>query len=427
MQQKENLIMKFVIDRFENLQEERVFVIVVVVVLIIMCLSLKRWLTKNLGREASRAGEALLRGKPHKSQTLTRALFLFFPYCQHIISDEEKKPCENVFAATTILTETSFLSLASRNVIEAMDFALCIFGPILFFLHHFSFDISYGELITIKLKSVWSFWLLTRFLLPTTLTGSDLANNLTLLIISEEEADSVAGLQIISVSLQAIVWLITTAVIANAFFEYDIGAFLSALGIGGIILGLALRRIMEDFLAGLVLILGHSWFKVGDTIQLNNGNLYIVEEIALTATRLIVYDDGSVLHISNNKLLADGLTNLSQRKSPRPIHIHFLISLDAKVENLDKFLLKLTSTALELPDISKHVQRSGSPPYYGAQFRTLTSQGFEIEFIFTMHNASDPDLYKTIQTKVHLAIIRLLQEHSLSLAYPRINFSVPSR
>lgn len=100
----------------------------------------------------------------------------------------------------------------------------------------------------------------------------------------------------------AIITLGILLALAIAIPSLDFAAALGALGIGGIVIGFALKDIVQNFLAG-ILILSNRPFHLGDQIRTGEHE-GTVEDIQVRATLLRTYDNRRVV-IPNSELFTN--------------------------------------------------------------------------------------------------------------------------
>ncbi len=93
-------------------------------------------------------------------------------------------------------------------------------------------------------------------------------------------------------------------IIVLAKMGYDVSAFVTSLGVGGIAIAMASQQILQNFFGGIV-ILADGTFRIGDRIVVK-GHEGIVKEISLRTTR-IEKDDGSIVSIPNSVLLKEAV------------------------------------------------------------------------------------------------------------------------
>ena len=101
-----------------------------------------------------------------------------------------------------------------------------------------------------------------------------------------------------SVALILILWI----------FRVDITGLLAGLGIGALVIGFALKDIIENWVSGLLIFTGKT-YKIGDVIQV--GNLKgVVKAISLRTTVLKTYDRNEII-MPNSLLLKEKIINLT--------------------------------------------------------------------------------------------------------------------
>jgi small conductance mechanosensitive channel len=93
-----------------------------------------------------------------------------------------------------------------------------------------------------------------------------------------------------------------------------VGTALAGLGIAGLALAFAVQGILENFIAGLILLVRKP-FRAGDQIRTNDFE-GTVEDIDLRVTRMVDYD-GELILIPNRDVYTHPLVNLTRRGSRR--------------------------------------------------------------------------------------------------------------
>jgi small-conductance mechanosensitive channel len=96
----------------------------------------------------------------------------------------------------------------------------------------------------------------------------------------------------------------------------EVGSVLAALAVAGVAVGLAVQGILENFIAGVILLVRKP-FSAGD--QVRSGEFEgTVESIDLRVTNLIDYD-GEIILIPNRDVYNDPLVNLTRRGKRRTV------------------------------------------------------------------------------------------------------------
>ncbi len=123
------------------------------------------------------------------------------------------------------------------------------------------------------------------------------------------------------------------AILALWTFEIDVTGIVASLGIGALIIGFALKDIIENWVSGLLLISGKT-YRTGDVIRV--GNLTgVVTDISLRTTKLKTYDRNEII-IPNSMLLKGELVNLTGGKKETVASITSYIDYVFDIEKAKK-------------------------------------------------------------------------------------------
>lgn len=118
----------------------------------------------------------------------------------------------------------------------------------------------------------------------------------------------------------------------------NVNSFLAGLGIASVIIGLALKDIMEDILSGITIVLEDK-FSVGDYIEINNFAGTVIN-VTLRSTTIKNYEN--TVKIINNRLI-NQVTNYSKegQKITIDVPIPYTISNKKCDEVLDKIVKRI--------------------------------------------------------------------------------------
>jgi small conductance mechanosensitive channel len=108
--------------------------------------------------------------------------------------------------------------------------------------------------------------------------------------------------------------VVATILLALAVAGVEVGPALAGLGLAGLAVALALQGILENFIAGIILM-ARKPFRPGDQISSNDLEGTVVD-IDTRVTRLLSYDGESVL-IPNIEVFRQPLINFTRRGSRR--------------------------------------------------------------------------------------------------------------
>jgi len=126
----------------------------------------------------------------------------------------------------------------------------------------------------------------------------------------------------------------------------SLAVFGGALGVG---VGLGLQGVVKEFVSGIVLIFDEE-LRVGDYIELENGQRGVVHEIGARATRIRNNDSVDIL-IPNSQLIQGTVTNWTLRGHTRRIHVPFRCAYGVDKEKVrDAVLAAAQAVPFTLPD-----------------------------------------------------------------------------
>ena len=130
----------------------------------------------------------------------------------------------------------------------------------------------------------------------------------------------------------------------------DITPILTALGVGGLAVALALQDTLSNLFAGFyVSLAGH--IRVGDFIQLESGQRGYVTDIGWRSTTLRERQNNLIV-IPNNKLSQSTVSNYHLPERRMALSLQIGVSYDADVERVERLLLDIVSSA-DIPGLLK--------------------------------------------------------------------------
>ncbi len=147
--------------------------------------------------------------------------------------------------------------------------------------------------------------------------------------------------------------LLGAAIIASSVWGADLGRLLAALGVGSVVLGLALQDVLGGLFSGIAL-LSSKPFTIGDWIRIGDIDGR-VETIDWRAVTLIDFSGDSIV-VPNAVIAKERFKNFSR---PNPIHresVGFDISFDDPPNKVKQVLLEAASeTKMILKEPAPHV------------------------------------------------------------------------
>lgn len=148
----------------------------------------------------------------------------------------------------------------------------------------------------------------------------------------------------------ATIFIIATALIISLkHFNYDILSLVTALGIGSLAIGMAAKDTLAHVISGFTIMLDRP-FRLGDRIQLRDGQLGDVVTIGLRSTKIRTLDN-MLLIIPNSDLCNTTLINLAFPD----VRIKGKIILGvAYGSDIDVVKRVLVEAALEVPEVVRN-------------------------------------------------------------------------
>jgi small-conductance mechanosensitive channel len=130
----------------------------------------------------------------------------------------------------------------------------------------------------------------------------------------------------------------------------SIAPMVTALGVGGLAVGLALKDTLENLFAGINLLMERA-IRVGDFIRLESGQEGIVTDINWRTTRVRLLANNIVV-IPNGKLAQSVITNYYLPEKRLSLLIPVSVSYDTDPEQVERILIEVAKkTAGEVPGL----------------------------------------------------------------------------
>jgi small-conductance mechanosensitive channel len=184
-------------------------------------------------------------------------------------------------------------------------------------------------------------------------------------------------------------------------FGIDITPFLTALGVGGLAVALALQDTLSNLFAGFYISVAGQ-IRVGDFIQLESGQRGYVTDIGWRSTTLRERANNLIV-IPNNKLSQSTVTNFTLPDRPIALSIQVGVSIDSDIDKVEKVLADAVSTT-EAPGLLKEPAPA-----------VLLMPGFGergLDFTIICHVANFEDQFR-VQHEIRKTIVRLFRKEGI--------------
>jgi small conductance mechanosensitive channel len=183
-----------------------------------------------------------------------------------------------------------------------------------------------------------------------------------------------------------------------------IGPLLGALGLGGLVLALALQKVAENFVGALILQTRRP-FTVGDTVDLD-GNVGVVTDVDARTTVLRGLD-GSMIRIPNGEVLNAAIVNKT-REAHRRSELAVGVAYDTDLE-------RATEVLGEAVDRVRRVSSTPPPAVMLRQFGASS-----IDFTIYYWHRSDVPSELAATHDLMIAVHHALADAGITIAFPQM-------
>jgi small-conductance mechanosensitive channel len=167
---------------------------------------------------------------------------------------------------------------------------------------------------------------------------------------TEREEGITRSLSLFNTIISIVVFSIGALVTLDSL-GISITPIITALGVGGLAVALALQDTLSNLFAGIHITIARI-FKPGDYIILNTGEEGTVRDITWRYTTLITQSNNVVV-IPNSKLASTSVTNFSLPQKSLDISIPLNIAYNSDLDKVEKITLEVVTTVLKEMNIEK--------------------------------------------------------------------------
>ena len=183
-----------------------------------------------------------------------------------------------------------------------------------------------------------------------------------------------------------------------------VGPLIGALGIGGLVLALALQKVVENFVGALILQTRRP-FTIGDTVDVD-GNLGVVTDVDARTVALRGLD-GSIIRVPNTEVLTHAIVNLTRdpvRRSELAVGVAYDSNLDEAARVLEQAVSRVA-----------RIRSDPKPQVLLSQFGSSS-----IDFtIYYWHTSDVPSELATTHDLM-LAVHHSLADAGITIAFPQM-------
>lgn len=187
-----------------------------------------------------------------------------------------------------------------------------------------------------------------------------------------------------------------------------LAVFGGALGVG---LGFGLQAIASNFISGIILLLDRS-LKVGDHIELENGNSGTILSLNMRSTTLETYT-GKVIVVPNETFITGAFTNWTHNNPKQRYTIEFQVAYNTDIEHLVDVLREVVASHPQV--ISGSDAAIEELP--DAEIAGFGDSGIDILIEFWMEGIDDGR--NRVGADLNMMIWKALREHGIEIPYPQ--------
>jgi small-conductance mechanosensitive channel len=184
-------------------------------------------------------------------------------------------------------------------------------------------------------------------------------------------------------------------------FNVSITPLLTALGVGGLAVALALQDTLANFFAG-VHILVETPIRLGDFVKLSTGEEGVVTDIGWRTTRVRTGSNNTIV-IPNTKITSGILTNFGMPDGRVVTEVTIIASLDADPEKIAPLLMEAASSA-------PGALSDPSPVLLFDPGVTLTHMQFKL-----LVHVPNQALRGSVQSAIRVHALELFRKHKVPL------------
>ncbi len=215
-----------------------------------------------------------------------------------------------------------------------------------------------------------------------------------------------AGLSVTIVTV--VIWMVGGLVLLGGL-GVSVTPILTALGVGGLAVALALQDTLSNFFAGIHLLIEKP-IRVGDFVKLETGQEGYVDDIGWRTTRIRMLPNNMVI-IPNSKMTQSVVTNYSLPEPRMALLIPIGVSYEANPDHVERLLIEEATHAIgDTPGLL-------AEPAPMVRFIPGFGQS-SLDFTLICQVREFTDQY-LVQHELRKRILRRLKEEGIEIPFPQ--------
>ena len=193
------------------------------------------------------------------------------------------------------------------------------------------------------------------------------------------------------------------------YYGISIAPILTALGVGGMAVALALQETLANIFSGLHLILSKQ-LRLGDYIHLSSGEEGRVTDITWRFTTIVPVGEGNMVVIPNQKIASSIITNYSMPRHDIVIKIPVGVAYDSDLQKVEDVTLEVARQVLT--DLNEKLDADRQPVVRFYNFGDSS-----IDFNVLLHSARFDDQFRLKHEFIKALTARFRQE-GIEIPFP---------
>lgn len=194
----------------------------------------------------------------------------------------------------------------------------------------------------------------------------------------------------------------------------NVNSIMASLGIGGVALAFASQDTIANFFGSVSIIIDRP-FIVGDLVKTSSAE-GTVDAIGFRSTRIRTANK-TVITIPNSVLAKDSVENFSKRNTRKVVQTIGL-TYSTTADQMESIMADLRASISEIEGVSR---RDG----VSAEFCDFADSSLNVEIVYYT-SKTDRAFYMATRRRVNLAIMRIVEKHGLSFAFPSTSLYIES-
>ena len=255
------------------------------------------------------------------------------------------------------------------------------------------------------LTRLFSYILFTVIILSITRVAARTINGFTSLHI-ENSQQKLPKTTLLNTILNVVIYAMGVLVVLQ-YYGISIAPILTAMGVGGMAVALALQETLANIFSGLHLILSKQ-LRLDDYIKLSTGEEGRVTDITWRFTTIVPAGGGNMIVIPNQKIASSNITNYSMPRKDIVISIPVGVAYDSDLDKVERVTLDVAKEVMA--QIDKDVKMEPA-----VRFHTFGESS--IDFNVVLHSSYFEHQF-LLKHEFIKALTRRYREEGIEIPYP---------